>query len=257
MKTDKTESNGTAFLIVFVITVLISIAPIVMSASSTDKAVTGAPQMEVKKKDDQTPKIPRPSVIYVSDFYLDPDHVKKETVLHREGIVKKRLETLKGEDDPSEKAAKLVMTLSGSIVKELQSAGLKAEYLRNTEGLRKDFMPQGLNLPKEGWLVAGWFSNVDEGNSAVSSTVGFGKGTESVEIDAVVYDLSQDAREPFLCMGSESAVSKTPGGLITKNPYSMAAKYVLSKGATEKDVQKQGLAIAKTLLQYIKDQTVN
>jgi hypothetical protein len=44
-----------------------------------------------------------------------------------------------------------------------------------------------------------------------------------------------------------------PGGIITKNPYSVVARYVLSKGATEKDVQKQGSAIAKTLLQYIYD----
>lgn len=257
MKTDKTESNGTGFLMVFVIAVLISIAPIITSASSTDKAVPGSSQVEVNKKDDQTPKISRPSVIYVTDFYLDPGQIKKETVLHREGLVKKRLGALKGDDGPSEKAEKLITVLSSTIVKELQSAGLKAEYLHNPDGLRKDFMPQGLNLPKEGWLVAGWFSKVDEGNRAVSSTVGFGKGSESVEIDAAVYDLSKDASEPFLCMGSESAAGKTPGGLITKNPYTMAAKYVLSKGATEKDVQKQGSAIAKTLLQYIKGQTVN
>jgi hypothetical protein len=42
---------------------------------------------------------------------------------------------------------KLIKTLSDTIVKELQNAGLKAEYLPNPEGLRKDFMPQGLDLP--------------------------------------------------------------------------------------------------------------
>jgi hypothetical protein len=267
MKINKKGSNGTLYsclkiiinacLLAFILIFLVSIVPDTASASSTDKALTGPPQAEAEKKQDQAPKISRPSVIYVTDFYLDPTQVKKETVLHSEGMVKKRLESLKGDDDPSEKAAKLVTTLSNSIIKELQSAGFKAEYLHNPEGLRKDFMPKGLNLPKEGWLVAGWFSKVDEGNRAVSSTVGFGRGEESVEIDAVVYDLLKDASEPFLCMGSESAASKTPGGLITKNPYTMAAKYVLSKGATEKDVQKQGSEIAKTLLQYIKDQTVN
>jgi hypothetical protein len=43
-----------------------------------------------------------------------------------------------------------------------------------------------------------------------------------------------------------------PGGLVmNKNPYAMAAKFVLSRGATERDVKQEGVAIANNLLAYI------
>jgi hypothetical protein len=197
--------------------------------------------------------VSKPSIVYVADFYLDPDQITKQAVIKRDGFVKKRLDKIKNDDDPADKAAKLISTLSDAIVSGLQTAGQKAERSPGEEGFRKDFMPDNLDLPKDGWLVTGWFSNVDEGNRALSSSVGFGKGSASVQLEVVVYDLSNKAGEPFLHIGSDSGAKKTPGGLITKNPYSIAAKYVLSKGATEKDVQKQGSEIAKGLLQYIND----
>ncbi|HEY9162376.1 MAG TPA: DUF4410 domain-containing protein [Desulfomonilia bacterium] len=207
--------------------------------------------------DNKTKAIARPSIIYVTDFHLDPDQLQKESIIKRDGIVKKRLDALKPDDDPSQKAAKLIAALSGSIIKGLKDAGQNVDYCPNSSGLRKDFVPQDLNLPSDGWLVAGWFSKVDEGNRALSSTVGFGKGAESIQIEVDVYDLSEKSGGPFLHIGSESGAKKIPGGLITKNPYTMAAQYVLSKGATEKDVQKQGSAIAETLLQFINDKTGN
>ena len=233
-----------------------------LSAGSVAAAVTQSSTgtgdtAGIKAADNPAKTVSSPSLIYVTDFYLDPDQLQKEAIINRDGIVKKRLEALKPDDDPSRKAAKLISALSDSIVKGLQDAGQKVEYRPNPSGLRKDFIPQDLNLPSVGWLVAGWFSKVDEGNRALSSTVGLGKGAESIQIEVDVYDLSGNSREPFLHIGSDSGSKKTPGGLITKNPYTMAAQYVLSKGATEKDVKKQGSAIAKTLLQYIREQTVN
>lgn len=206
--------------------------------------------------DNQVKVMVKPSIIYVTDFYLDPEQIQKVSIIKREGIVKKRLDALKPDEDPSLKALKLISTLSASIVKGLQDAGQKVDYRPNPSGLRKDFIPQDLKLPSVGWLVTGWFSKVDEGNRALSSTVGFGKGADSIQIEVDVYDLSGNYSEPFLHIGSGSGSKKTPGGLITKNPYTMAAQYVLSKGATENDVKKQGSQIAKTLLQYISEQTV-
>ena len=224
-------------------------------AAVTQSSTSAADIPKIQGTDNPAKAISRPSLIYVTDFYLDPAQLQKETIVNRDGIVKKRIESLKPDDDPSQKAAKLISALSGSITKGLQDAGQKVEYRPNTSGLRKDFIPQDLNLPSEGWLVAGWFSKVDEGNRALSSTIGFGKGSQSIQIEVDVYDLSKNSSEPFLHIGSDSGAKKTPGGLITKNPYTMAAQYVLSKGATEKDVQKQGSEIAKSLLQYIKDHT--
>jgi len=43
-----------------------------------------------------------------------------------------------------------------------------------------------------------------------------------------------------------------PGGLVTMNPYVMAAKFVMNKrNGTEKDVKSLGAEIAKSLCQYI------
>jgi hypothetical protein len=44
-----------------------------------------------------------------------------------------------------------------------------------------------------------------------------------------------------------------PGGLVTLNPYAMAAKFVLARGETERDVKAMGAAIAKALVQYLRD----
>jgi len=191
--------------------------------------------------------------IYVTDYYLDPGQITKQSVIKRNGLIKKRLENLTPDDDPAVKAQKLLAALSDSIVSELTAAGIKAKRIDNPDGLRKDFMPENLDLPHEGWLVAGWFTKVDEGNRAVSSTIGFGKGAESIEIETVVYDLSKSTREPFLHIGSDSAEKLAPGGILTKNPYSMAASYCLSKGATEKDVKKQGASIAQSIIKYMND----
>ncbi len=220
-------------------------------ASASQAQVGNADSAGIKSGSSQT--VSKPSIIYVTDFYLDPDQITKQSVIKRDGPVKKRLDRIRGDDDPADKAAKLISTLSEAIVGGMQAAGQKAERRPNEKGLRKDFMPEALNLPSSGWLVAGWFSSVDEGNRALSSSVGFGKGSASVQLEVVVYDLSNKAGGPFLHLGSDSGAKKMPGGLITKNPYSIAAKYVVSKGATEKDVQKQGSEIAKGLLQYIND----
>ena len=84
-----------------------------------------------------------------------------------------------------------------------------------------------------------------------TSAVGFGHGAGEVEIGVVVYDLAQDSRNPFLYLGTETGQRLKPGGLVTMNPYAMAAKFLLARGATEKDVKEQAKAIARNLLQFI------
>jgi hypothetical protein len=208
-----------------------------------------------KKKGAIAPhSLPAPSIIYVTDFYLDPAKITKDNVVNREGILRRRVDKLqnRNDGDPIEKATKLIGILSQSIVAELRDAGLKAEHKPNTDGLRKEYIPEGVDLPKEGWMIAGWFSKVDEGNRALNATVGFGKGQDSVEIDVMVYDLSKNSREPFLHFYSGTKPKHAPGGLVTMNPYAMAVKFVLSKGATEKDVKKQGKAIARNLIECIR-----
>ena len=183
--------------------------------------------------------VARPSIIYVSDFYLDPAMIQKETVLpregplQREGPLRSRIEQMRG-DDPEDKARKLIRALSDSIVAALKKAGFQAEAMPNRVPLRPDFFPENVDLPKAGWLVAGWFTKVDEGNRAMQAVVGFGMGAEKAETQVVVSDLAKNPREPFLFIGTETGKNLMPGGIVTKNPYVMAAKFVIARGATER-----------------------
>jgi hypothetical protein len=200
----------------------------------------------------------RPSIIYVTDFYLDPASIQEaqkptEVLGKRSGPlsgIRNEIKNIRG-DDPASKAQDLVNLLAETITKELSKAGYRAERLPNRSGLRAEYFPQGVTLPKAGWLLFGRFEQVVENNPAVEATVGFGKGAGEVTIEVEVSDLAGDPRSPFLTIGSQSGTHQKPGGLVTMNPYAMAAKFVLSRGETEKDVKKEGAAIARNLITFI------
>ncbi len=204
----------------------------------------------------------RPSVIYITDFRLDAPQVEQQK---RIGSGKARgplgvnpLHRL--DKDPEDEARQLVRVLSDAIIKQLKHDGfhavaltnVAAEYQPGEAGGRLQFQPGSLPLPKDGWLVCGWFEKVQEGNSAVEATVGFGKGQGSATADVAVTDLAKGPAQPFLVMGSGSRAKKAPGGLLMMNPYVMAAKFVVSKRqGAEKEVRSLGVQIAQSLVRFI------
>jgi len=192
----------------------------------------------------------RPTMIYVSDFYIDPAQIKSQTLLSQQRLPGRVLEAFRG-GDPAAKAQDLMDTLSQSIVDGLKEGGLPAKRLRNRNGPRTDFIPANAQLPASGWLVGGWFAKVDEGNPAERAAVGFGAGAEQVDLEVVVSNLAHDPNQPFLYLGTENDPRHMPGGLVMRNPYAMAAKFVLSRGATKRDVENAGQAIAQKLIAYV------
>lgn len=210
------------------------------------------------------PPGPRPTVIYVTDFHLDPAQIESGESRgllggERRGILGRRRGILRN-NDPEDKSREFVGMLSDAIIKHLRSAGLNAEYLPNVHaeyippetGGRLRFVPGTPPLPSVGWLVTGWFEDIAEGKAAVEATVGFGAGSGHAEAAVAVSDLARDAGQPFIVMGSGSRTRHMPGGLITKNPYVMAAKFVMDRrNGTEKDVKSLGTDIAKSLVEYI------
>src|SRR5262249_56739278 len=89
----------------------------------------------------------------------------------------------------------------------------------------------------DGWLIGGEFLEIDEGNRLRRAVVGFGAGQADVHVQVEVFDLLRDPRSPVLVYGTAEVSRKAPGGAVmtaaTHNPYAMAARYVLSRRATE------------------------
>ena len=161
------------------------------------------------------------------------------------------LDSARGED-PASRAKRLIRMLSESIVEELRKSGVNAEYLAGRQsGFREQMIPSDADLPKQGWIVSGWFEKADEGNRAMEATVGFGTGAENVGIEVLVSDLAGNVRAPFLFIGSGSDQMNLPGGIVTMNPYVMAAKFVLSREDMERDVKEQGKLIARKIVAYM------
>lgn len=198
-----------------------------------------------------TEAIHRPSTVYVADFYLSPEQIQSEHIVERPRPLRSMMDEVRGED-PASRAKRLIRMLSESIVAELQLSGVNAEYLAGQQtGFRQQMIPPDADLPNQGWIVSGWFEKADEGNRAMEATVGFGTGAENVGIEVLVSDLAGNVRAPFLFIGSNSDERHLPGGVVTLNPYVMAAKFVLSREDMERDVKTQGQMIARKLIAYM------
>jgi len=196
-----------------------------------------------------TPPPPKkaPSVLYVADFEIDSDDVKSDPgvlgnrsgrrlgVLNREG-------PLQRSKDPEITAPKLRNLLSESLVQDLAARSLTAVRL-----------PSGRPLPREGWLIRGEFLEVDQGNRVKRAVIGFGTGATDMHVESTVTDLGGDTRQPFLVIGVGAGSGKSPGAVVTMNPYAAAAKFVVSKHASEKDVRNVASGITSEILQYMKN----
>src|SRR5215475_5529864 len=186
--------------------------------------------------------------VYVRDFLFDAQNLKPDEGLRgaREGPIGRLLGGLKPSQDPATKAQQLVELLSNTIVSELNNSGIGASRLE-----------PGAFMPPEGLLVGGEFLEVDEGNRMRRAMVGFGSGSEEVKVQVEVYDLAKDPNAPFLVYGAGEEGHKAPGAVAFRNPYAAAARYVLSRNATEKDVVKLGNQIAADLVKISKESRSN
>ena len=102
-----------------------------------------------------------------------------------------------------------------------------------------------------GWLVTGDFLEYDQGNRLQKSILGFGAGNEDASLYVTVSDLSRPKGNNMLNFNVDSRGNKAPGGgvaaVATHNPYSMAARFVLDRNASEKDIKRAGRQIAQQI----------
>ncbi|HNQ88924.1 MAG TPA: DUF4410 domain-containing protein [Verrucomicrobiota bacterium] len=181
---------------------------------------------------------PRPVAVCDFAFALADVQADHGLLSGREGPIRRVGASLRGQETPADKAARLANLLSETIAAELNSRKIPATRQPNTA-----------SWPTNGLVVKGEFVQVDEGNRLKRAVIGFGAGATEVLVQVEVFDLAQGRDKPILVYGTGKGSKPMPGGIITMNPYVMAAKYVLSHNATEKDVRSLGKRIAKDLAQ--------
>ena len=188
--------------------------------------------------------------VYVRDFLYDASHAPQQEekfIGGGEGPLRRMLQGRPISEDAAGRARRLAELLSKTIVDDLGKAGFSATRIAS------DAAPPG-----DGWLVGGEFLEINQGNRAQRAVVGSGAGQSDVQVQVEVFDLLRDPRTPVLVYGTDEASRKAPGGgamaVATHNPYAMAARYVLSRRATEDEVEKLGKKIAADLVKISESQ---
>lgn len=195
-------------------------------------AVTGGVRIKDESEKAQ-PSAVAPARIYVYDFMLDAQASEhKSEVLERPHFLRKIVE-----DDPATRARKLVDSMADALVKDLRKAGLQAQRLSGDAA-----------MPREGWLVRGAFTEADTGDAPRRAIIGFGAGKTDMEVQVGLCDLATNPQSAFAVFGTVSDPSRLPGGAVTRNPYMVAAKFVLEKNASGRDVDHTAHAIADEIV---------
>lgn len=212
------------------------------AAESNARKLTGG--VEVKGGEISGPLPQRvPETIYVADFALDVETYAGEQGVRGAlpGPLGQRLPHPLSRDNPSEKAHQIVETMADSLVQGLAAKGVTAQRYRDI----------GESSPREGWLVQGTFTEVDEGNRLKRAVIGFGKGASNMDLQVGISDLAgPDPRAPFAMFGTVKDPGKIPGAVVTMNPYVAAAKFVLAKRATERDIRATAGQVVHEILRY-------
>lgn len=192
-----------------------------------------------------------PKVVYVADFDLDSANFSSDQGVRGalpnrlqqrfEGLGQNLPTPLATGDDPAQAVQQIVDEMADSITKGLKAKGVPAERL----GPVRD------TLPTEGWMISGVFTEVDEGNRLKRAVMGFGKGATQMEVQVGISDLQNETpRTPFAIFGTIKDPSKLPGAAVTKNPYVAAAKFIMEKNATTRDIQNTAGDIIDELLKF-------
>ena len=188
-----------------------------------------------------------PRTVYVCDFALDAEHFEGDQGV-RGMLPGRRLDQLgqrlphpMANRDPEVRTREIVDSMSLSLIKSLRDKGLIAYQLSCSKAA----------LPHDGWLLQGVFTEVDEGNRLKRAVIGFGRGATSMDVQVGVSNLaSTEPKTPFIIFGTIKDPKKMPGAVVTMNPYIAAAKFVMEKNATEKDIQKTAEQIADEIIKH-------
>ena len=181
-------------------------------------------------------------MVYVTDFDLEfpQGGQSQDSSMLRQGPLSRLRERLQG-GDPVTKAHAAVGLMATSITDDLIDDGVPAKRLA-----------PGDPKPTSGWLVRGVVTELDEGNQIRRAMVGFGAGESELQLWVGVTDLARNPDAPFYTLDAKDGSGKMPGAVVKFNPYVAAAKFVMSRHATERDVKRTASAIAKSIAEEAK-----
>lgn len=208
------------------------------------------PQAKVEDKGAPGANVPAPTAIYVGQFTADPDAVKAAGGLigEGEGLLQERPRLLGGGglfggEGPLQRRTAEDNPTPASVADMIESAiaeGLAQQGLSVPTGQ----LQPGMTPPPGSWVVTGAFTSVDPGNRAERAAIGFGTGAATAQVNISIDAVDGDTRVPVARMDGSTNSGKMPGGAVTMNPYVIAAKFVIGRKATERDLDKLGNAIA-------------
>jgi hypothetical protein len=192
-----------------------------------------------------------PAEVYVADFELDSENFQGDQGVR--GALPGRLQSIGqgglGQNlpqplatrDPAAEAQRIVNAMAEALVQGLTAKGMPARRL----------VAAGGALPRTGWLVSGVFTEVDEGNRLKRAVMGFGQGATQMEVQVGLSDLaSPNPRAPFAVFGTVKEHGEMPGAAVTMNPYVAAARFVMEKHATQRDVNSTADQIAAEMVKF-------
>jgi Domain of unknown function (DUF4410) len=221
---------------------------------------------DVKVQDQPVPgsqvpgsKVPAPTAIYVGQFTADADAVKAPGGLfaEAEGLVQDRPRLLGGggllggEGPLARRRAEDTPT-PASVTDELESA-IAAGLQRQSVAVPVGELGPGMAPPPGAWVISGRIVSVDPGNRLERAAVGFGTGQATAQVDVSVDAVDGAKRTWVIRMDGDVDSGKMPGGAVTLNPYVIAAKFVIGRKATRRDLDKLGGAIAKQVAAKARD----
>ncbi len=229
-----------SYALVALAALLLPCLPAVSCAGEITKKLTGEVKVTTRPGESRQP-VAAPATIYIQDFDLGYETAGQDDGEQRRPILGRVLPRLSQRNDPAQKAKQLVELLSESLVKGFAARGTDA----------RRYIP-GTPLPDDGWLIRGVFTEIDQGKRAVRATIGFGAGASDMELCVSVSDLAVNPAAPFLVFGTEKEPGRMPGAVVTMNPYVAAAKFVMGRNASKKDVEKTASQIVEQIAGYMK-----
>jgi hypothetical protein len=185
----------------------------------------------------------RPATVYVQDFRVE----KQSTGGDQQTLGGGRARALIAE-------AKAATGMQGSQVVDLMSSSLVSDL--NRGGVKAERLAAGQPLPKNGWLVRGVFTEVDQGSSLLRAEVGFGAGATDLGVLVNVVDLQKGKPESFYKLETQAGSRKMPGAapvaIVKKNPYVAAAKFVMARRDLPKNIRQTAQTIADQIIRRAK-----